>query len=79
MSLPGFDWRTCELCGHGDNEPRVAPTLMYAALPGGRQFIDVIRCKDRDACRQRAEAAGRDYPEADARELLDRRRAQEGL
>lgn len=87
MSLPGHDWRTCEICGHGDNEPRVAPTIMYAQLPSGRQFMDVIRCKDRDACQARSAAAGRPWPEADSRELMDaalsrqvyaRRRAQEG-
>lgn len=87
MSLPGHDWRTCELCGHGANEPAVAPTLMYVQLGDGRQFMDVIRCKDRDACRARAAGAGRPWPEADSRELADaalsrqvyaRRRAQEG-
>lgn len=86
MSLPGFDWRTCELCGHGANEPRVAPTMMYVQLPEGRQFMDVIRCQDRDACRERSAEAGRAWPEADSRELTDAalsrqvyaRRRQEG-
>lgn len=87
MSLPGFDWRVCELCGHGANEPAVAPTLMYVQLAEGRRFMDVIRCKDREACRKRSAEARRAWPEADSRELTDaalsrqvyaRRRAQEG-
>lgn len=77
MSLAGHDWRTCELCGHGANEPAVAPTMMYAQLPEGRQFLDVIRCKDREACRDRAAAGGRDWPEADPAELKDERLARE--
>ena len=71
MSLRGHDWRTCELCGHSANEPAIAPTMMYAQLPTGRQFMDVIRCKDREACRARAAAAGRAWPEADSSELRD--------
>jgi len=69
--MPEFRaWRTCESCGHAANEPEVQPSL--AKMPDeldarGRvvklgAYLDVIRCKDVEACRQRTADRGREWP-----------------
>lgn len=69
--MPEFRaWRTCEACEHSANEPDVQPSL--AKLPDvldgrGRivtagAYLDVIRCKDVEACRKRTAERGRSWP-----------------
>lgn len=75
MSAGAAWWRTCEVCGFEANEPAVQPSV--GKLPDvtdghGRvislgAYLDVVRCRDVPACRQRAEAAGRPWPFEESR------------
>lgn len=68
-------WRVCEVCGHAANEPEVQPSV--GKLPDVRDgldriqewgaVLDVIRCRNVDECRARADAAGRAWPFQESR------------
>ena len=68
-------WRVCEACGHAANQPVVQPSI--AKLPDqvdgrGRvvtpgAYMDVVRCRDVEACRVRCAAAGRAWPFEESR------------
>lgn len=64
-------WRKCELCGYENNQPMVAPSLALIDTPQGQVYVDVIRCKRTEECRQRTLALGRPWPIA--REAPSRR------
>ena len=68
-------WRTCEVCGHAANEPEVQPSVgklpdvtdgLHRVKEWGA-VMDVSRCRDVHACRERAAAAGREWPFAESR------------
>lgn len=75
MSPTFLAWRKCEACGFEANEPVVQPSVakMPDKLDGrGRlveagAYLDVIRCRDVAACRERCAAAGRTWPFQESR------------
>lgn len=73
MSDPweGVAWRVCQVCGHGDNEPRVQPSLVQMAAEP-HPYEDAIRCRDVAACKARAAAKGISWP------FLERRPVDHG-
>lgn len=56
-----FDWLECELCGRVDDHVR--PGLACYADDG--RFDRINRCTDHQACRDRVEESGRQWPLAD--------------
>lgn len=70
MSLPGHDWRVCELCGYAANEPAVQPSVVRLPdeLDARGRVVKVgatlakIRCRRVEDCQRRAAAQGIPWP-----------------
>lgn len=62
--------RTCALCGYA---VWAETTLALARYRGGAEpFKAIVRCTDREACRQRFERTGRRWPLIEAGEQIGR-------